>query len=184
MKLKFIFLVLFSLLIVNKSFATDQAYEIVRYNGAIYGIFSNTDLRERHYPFEPLIWKWHSDTLTRHKLDAFSHPTWLHRGYLTNWEIRNDSLILKRVRTGHFARPHEVSLDFLFPDRNTENGVFADWFSGRLSLFCVTTWNHRDNIVLTFGISNGKILGKRDRRNPPPAPADTFRSVCLYELQE
>ena len=176
MRLKFIFLLLFSLWGISKTFASGRANDGLLYDGVFYTIFYNYDLQAfgGGYPLEPLIREWRSDSLRKHKLDAFEFGvTWMRNGYVADWEIRNDSLILNRVWTGHFARPHQISLDFLFPDRDTENGVFADWFSGRL--FLTTRWNLREDIVLVFAILDGKILGKRDRRNPIPLPADTVQ---------
>lgn len=48
------------------------------------------------------------------------------RGYVATWEIRNDSLFLVKLQDGLMK---EIPLHQYYDDRDTSNGVFADWHS-------------------------------------------------------
>ena len=108
MRLKFVFLLFFSLWSINKSFASDQVYDIIAYNDTSYVIYSRNILDAKDYPFDPYIWAFLEDTLNQHKFDKFSgigadgNPSssytihflgsshWCLRGYIGNWDIRKN----------------------------------------------------------------------------------------------
>ena len=52
------------------------------------------------------------------------------RGYIGNWELREDKLYLTNL-SGHDKEDREIGLDYLFPN-HTEK--FADWFTGEVRL--------------------------------------------------
>jgi len=177
-RLKLVIVLFLSLWITNKSFATEQVYDTILYNDTIFEIFSDNILQANDYPFASYIPIFLKDTLNQHKFDKFSsigaddNPSssyiihflgstrWCLRGYIGSWEIRNDSLILNSITDGAFQK---IDLDYLFEGRNTENGVFADWYSGFLRVLCPTTiWGRhdRENIAYAFVIRDGIVLGK------------------------
>ena len=183
MRLKFVFL-LFFLWIISKSFATEQAYDVITHNDTVYVIYSLNILEARDYPFEPYIGIFLKDTLNQHKFDKFNsigadgNPSssyiihflkstgWCLRGYVGNWEIQNDSLILKSITSGLGKK---IDLDYLFENRDTRNGVLADWYSGILrvipSVVSYYSWHDTKSITYIFGIENGivKVKHKRNR---------------------
>ena len=168
MKSKIGFLFFLSLLFVSKSFETEQVHDRIVYNDTTYIIYSRNLLEASDYPLEPLIWKLYRDTLTRHKLDLFKHPSWCLRGYMAEWEIRNDSLMLIKLKNGH---GEEINLDSFFEDRNTKNGVFADWYNfGSLRVIPYGppyNWYDIKFIAYVFRVHNGIVIFKHKFGNAP-----------------
>ena len=58
------------------------------------------------------------------------YPQYGEHGYRCVWELRNDSLFLTKI----YAEK-EVPLSYVYPDKDTSRGVFADWFS-RILIAC------------------------------------------------
>jgi len=166
MRLKFILLLFFLLWVVDKSLATDQVYDSVVYNDTTYVIYSRNILEARDYPFDPLIWKFYKDTLTRYKVEypIMAATNYCLRGYMAEWKIKNDSLLLKNLKNGS---GEEINLNYLFENRETENGVLADWFSGILRVIPVVesyyNWYDTKFITYIFVVKNGIIIGQYKR---------------------
>ena len=140
-------------------------------------------LEARDYPFDPYIWIFLKDTLNQHKFEKFSSigadgnsyssykihflgsTRWCLRGYVGSWEIRNDSLVLKSITSGSGEK---IDLDYLFENRDANNGVLADWYSGILRIIPSTVsyynWYDTKSIVYIFVIENG-IVKSKQRRN-------------------
>ena len=168
-------LVLFS--ISNTAFATEQSMDMLIYNDSISYIFSENLIESpiRGYPLEDFIWKQYADSTQREVIDEMTKAyRWCIRGYIAKWEIRNDSLFLTEISyfptvTAYVqGKPADsFPLERLFPDRDVANGVFADWFSGRI----FTVVNHSNYPPLSddywenkrkiFGIIEGKLIGVR-----------------------
>ena len=184
MKLKFVFLLSFLLWTISKSFATEQVYDTIVYNDTVYVIYSRNLLEAKDYPFEPYINIFLKDTLNQHKFDKLTRhdgndeistgyiihfigsTRWCLRGYIGNWVIQNDSLILKSITSGSGK---EIDLDYLFENRDTKNGVLADWYSGILRVIPSTESYYNiyfgKSIAYIFVIENGivKVKHKRNR---------------------
>ena len=167
MKLKIGFIFVFSIWI-TKALATDQIYDVISYNDSTYLIFSRNILEARDYPLDPLIWQLYKNTLSRHKADSIIACTnWCSRGYFADWEIRNDSLILKSIKNGAPNNPRKINLNYIFEDRNTQNGVLADWFSGILRIMYIKPFvsKYKEVIAYNFIIENGIVKIKAKQNN-------------------
>jgi|GEM_PF-5179654 len=163
--------------ISNTILATEQSMDMLIYNDSISYIFSENLFASpvRGYPLEDFIQKQYADTTQREVIDEMIKCyRWCLRGYIAKWEIRNDSLFLIEISyiptviayvQGKLA--DSFPLERLFPDRDVSNGVFADWFSGRI----FTVMNHSsyphisddywENKRKTFGLSRGKLVRVR-----------------------
>ena len=99
----------------TKAFTTAQAPDYLIYNGDTLVIFSNP--LETYFQQHPNIKNPFSE------LPLLSTGCW--RGYIAYWELRNDSLFLKDIYRD------EIKFDIAqaITDRDTNNGVFADWVS-------------------------------------------------------
>lgn len=53
------------------------------------------------------------------------------KGYLATWRLRNDSIFLVKIQNNDYV---EIPLKSLFPNENTENGIFASWYHGLLRI--------------------------------------------------
>ena len=133
---------LVSSLISNTVFATEQSMDVLIYNDSTSYIFSENlhSSPIRGYPLENFIQKQYADSTKREAINEMTKVyRWCLRGYIAKWEIRNDSLFLTRISylptvTAYVqSKPADsFPLEKLFPDRDVTNGVFADWFSGRI----------------------------------------------------
>ena len=169
MKLKIGFIFVFSIWI-TKALATDQIYDVISYNDSTYLIFSRNIFVANNYPLRPLIQQLYEDTLSRHKVDSIIGATrWCTRGYFADWEIRNDSLILKNIErsSSNSNNPRIINLNYIFEDRNIQNGVFADWFSGLLEIMYIEPFvsKYKEVIAYIFIIENGTIKVKVKAKN-------------------
>jgi len=175
LKIKYFFSCIILLLISRKIVATEQSMDVMIYNDSISFIFAENLIESpiRGYPLEDFIWKYYFvDSTKREAIDEMkSAYRWCLRGYIAIWEIRNDSLFLMEISykptviayiQGEPA--NSFPLQRLFSDRDVTNGVFADWFSGRI----FTVMYHRnypplsddywENKRKTFGIKDGKVI--------------------------
>ena len=67
---------------------------------------------------------------TREDVSFILKSTAIVRGYIGNWEIKNNKLFLISL-LGFIENQEQVDLNFLFPDKNE---VFADWFTGDIRI--------------------------------------------------
>ena len=179
LKMKCLYSCFFLLLISNNAFATEQSMDILIYNDSVSYLFSENLVTDsppiRGYPLEYFIWREPNDTIAwKVKREMLKSYRWCMRGYIAKWEIRSDSLFL--IEISYFptvtayvqGRPADsFPLERLFPDRNVTNGVFADWFSGRVftvmyhSNYPPISDDYWENKRKTFGIIDGKLIGVR-----------------------
>ena len=180
LKIKCLLICLGLSLISNNVSATEQMMDALIYNDSVSYIFSENLISGyrpiRELPLENYLWKQYADSTKREVIDEMLKSyRWCLRGYIATWEIRSDSLFLIRISyyptmvTAYIeGKPSDsFPLQKLFPDQNVTNGVFADWFSGRI----FTVAYHRTypplndedwaNKRKTFVIMDGKILGVR-----------------------
>ena len=94
---------------------TTQAGDILLYNGKKTTIASE--------PLKPYL-------ETREDVSFILKSTAIVRGYIGNWEIKNNKLFLISL-LGFIEDQEQVDLNFLFPDKNE---VFADWFTGDIRI--------------------------------------------------
>lgn len=94
---------------------TTQAGDILLYNGKKTTIASE--------PLKPYL-------ETREDVSFILKSTAIVRGYIGNWEIKNNKLFLISL-LGFIENQEQVDLNFLFPDKNE---VFADWFTGDIRI--------------------------------------------------
>ena len=177
LKIKYLIccLVLFS---INKTvFATEQSMDMLIYNDSISYIFSENLISGpiRGYPLEDFIQKQYADSARKKAIDEMIKTyRWCIRGYIAKWEIRNDSLFLTEISyfptvTAYVQGKSADSFPLarLFPDRDVTNGVFADWFSGRIftvmyhSNYPPLSDDYWENKRKTFGIIEGKLIRVR-----------------------
>jgi len=158
-------------------FATEQSMDIVIYNDSVSFIFAENLIESpiRGYPLEDFIWKQYTDSTKREVINEMIKVyRWCLRGYIAKWEIRNDSLFLMEISYKPTVTAYvqgepanSFPLQRLFPDRDVTNGVFADWFSGRIftvmyhSNYPPLRDDYWENKRKTFGIIDGKIIGVR-----------------------
>ena len=169
-------LVLF--LINSNAFATEQSMDMLIYNDSISYIFAENLISSpiRGYPLETFIWKQYSDSIQKKVIDEMLKSyRWCLRGYIAKWEIRSDSLFLMEISyfptvTAYVqgSPADSFPLERLFPDRDVTNGVFADWFSGRVFTIAYQSYpyppiddDYWKNKRKTFGIIDGKLIGVR-----------------------
>ena len=94
---------------------TTQAGDILLYNGKKTTIASE--------PLKPYL-------ETREDVSFILKSTAIVRGYIGNWEIKNNKLFLISL-LGFIENQEQVDLNFLFPDKNE---VFAVWFTGDIRI--------------------------------------------------
>jgi hypothetical protein len=142
-----IFTLLFSIIIFygTRSYATDQVLDMLQYKGKTYYIFSRNLLEptKNEYPLEQLITKLLGNPTQKAVVDSMIKCyRWCQRGYVAQWEVRNDSLFLRKIVygppviayvNGGYSPDTSFPLEKLFPNQNIANGVFAYWYSGLLS---------------------------------------------------
>ena len=180
LKIKYLLICLGLSLISNNVSATEQMMDVLIYDDSVSYIFSENLISSYHpireLPLENYLWTQYADSTKEKVIDEMLKSyRWCLRGYIATWEIRNDSLFLIGISysptmvTAYMEEKPSDSfpLQKLFPDRNVTNGVFADWFSGRI----FTVMHHRTypplnneywkNKRKTFAIIDGKILGVR-----------------------
>jgi hypothetical protein len=93
------------------------------------------------------------------------------RGYIAEWEVREDRLFLTGVEMVCFK---DVTFDSLFPGA-TAQGVFADWVSGDLPCHYgkyfrrnALDFNPIPEFTLTLEVENGVVKSASDRKNEIP----------------
>lgn len=177
-KIKCLFGYFILLLVSNKVIATEQSMDVIIYNDSVSFLFSENLIESpiRGYPLEEFIWEHYFTDSTKRKLvDEMIKPySWCLRGYIATWKIRNDSLFLMEIsyipRVAAYVKGKPADsypLGKLFSGRDVVNGVFANWFSGRI----FTVMYHRSYLPLrddywenqrkTFVVMEGKLLGIR-----------------------
>jgi hypothetical protein len=108
------------------SFATAQEPDVLIYNSKEYKLFSN--------PLE----SFYTDKETRPKFLVRPHTTstanW--RGYVATWKLENDYLYLINIDAWlcEAADCQKAELKELFRDKEHDERVRADWFSGELRI--------------------------------------------------
>jgi hypothetical protein len=110
---------------------------------------------------------------------GFSTDCW--RGYIGNWEIRDDKLFLVKLTAYHAMQ--EVNVEILFPGQNE---VFAEWFNGELRIPCgeLLRYVHmgyssiyEEDLFLEFEngiLKSRKIVDNRDYIKRTQADYDEF----------
>lgn len=155
--------------------ATEQAMDKLTYNDSASYIFSEELISDSHpikgYPLEYLLWNQNGDSTQKIiNEDVIRVYRWCLRGYIANWEIRNDSLFLieiyyKPMVTAFIETESKDSypLQKLFPTRSVTNEIYADWYSGIISTvsyqstyppFDSEEWKDKRKI---FVVKNGQI---------------------------
>jgi|GEM_PF-3328117 len=190
MRLKFAIFGLFLLWASHKSYACQQCRDAIWINDTAYYLLST--IMSSSFPVDPfshfVFFVFRRDTSNWHRLEILSNNSFrvpiftpvrrCVRGYFSHWEIRNDSLFLKKLFNGVGER---IGLDFFFEGRDTTNGVFANWFSGRDFAMHRGSWD-RLKIAYMFFVRDGIIIAKRRddeeiqwdqlvRLIPPPRPS-------------
>ena len=182
-KIGFLFFLLLSG--VSKLFACAQVPDRIIFNDTLYALHSRDIHEARDYPFFPIKMEFFRDSTRRHKMDSLFRGASRSalRGYVAHWEIRNDSLFLRHLTRGPIHPPDKIvlptifgyhakkiDLDYLFEDRNTKNGVFADWFRfGSLSLipFGLPPWYGIESVKYVLRVHNGIVVRKHRCGNVP-----------------
>ncbi len=90
------------------------------------------------------------------------YPQYGEHGYRCVWELRNDSLFLTKI----YAEK-EVPLSYVYPDKDTSRGVFADWFS-RILIAC--TGDGMPMLLADF--KNGKVNPNKHKPAYPSGPTE------------
>jgi hypothetical protein len=118
--MKHILIIIFGLLIGNSVFATGQVPDYMIYKDDTVAIFSN--------PLEQYF-----QQIEKRELKDFvgcgSTACW--RGYKAIWELKNDSLFLRKITSCHKDCGLEIKDADLKKMFGTEN-VFANWFTGKI----------------------------------------------------
>ncbi|GAB5551538.1 MAG: hypothetical protein Sapg2KO_11290 [Saprospiraceae bacterium] len=117
----YLLIILFCLLSTAKLPATAQFPDYLIYQGDTLMLFSN--------PLEPFFEKRNSREIPNF---GGCHTTASWRGYIAWWELRNDSLFLLKIAGCSFNEEtdEQADLHLLFPERETEKNIFADWLDG------------------------------------------------------
>jgi len=169
MRLKIAIFGLLFLWVSHKSYACAQCRDAIWINDTPYYLLSTVVTSSfRNDPFGQFVTLFHRDTSNWHRLDfpfgssafrvpVFATPRRCLRGFLAHWEIRNDSLFLKELFSGVGER---IAFDFFFEGRDTANGVFADWFTGREFAIQRGDWSIL-KVAYVFFVREGIIIGKR-----------------------
>ena len=89
------------------------------------------------------------------------------KGYIATWEIRSDSLFLIKVQNDDFA---EIPLKTLFPESQTINGLFANWYNGNFRIiteqsFLITDKQLRSKGLRLYAIFNNGIIKEKIELN-------------------
>ena len=109
-------LILFSLISINeKAFGTAQIPDFLIYEGDTLSIYAN--------PLESYFDNHERPDSLFTEIGYNSTACW--RGYIAYWELKNDSLYLLEVH-GYSTN---IDLSLIFKDRETNDKIFADWFS-------------------------------------------------------
>jgi hypothetical protein len=125
----------------SNTLATEQVMDEIIYKDTTFYIFSS-NLHEpiRDYPLEAFIEKMSRDSIGRSNINSMLKCyRWCLRGYVAKWEVRNDSLLLRKIVygpptiafiEGNYSADDSFPLGKLFPNRDNEGGVLAEWFTG------------------------------------------------------
>lgn len=113
--------ILLSLTVITKTMATAQAPEILEYDG------------KRVAMFEEPLWPYHAAINKLNTSTVMSTNCW--RGYVGEWKIENNKLLLVKINTGSGEIPlHKLFRPWyirLFKKDSVEAGpIFASWYSG------------------------------------------------------
>lgn len=105
------------------AFATLQEPDYVYYKRMLL-LIDNHGLGEENGNYFPLsVCKYQINWPKRTK----GYSTGNVKGYYATWEIRNDSLFLIKVQNDDYV---DIPLKILFPENQTKNGLFANWYNG------------------------------------------------------
>ena len=106
------------------AFATAQIPETLILDGTERALFTN--------PLDPWLREHgNADKLLSYISEQRCSASW--RGYAGNWEIRNDQLVLVKLRVNPCGQKStDVPLSALFPRQTAP--IVATWFSGRLTV--------------------------------------------------
>ena len=112
--------------------------------------------------------------LKKHNIVLYSNCTALWRGYIATWKTENDMLFLVDIRANllpnqireKLCKPSSwdicegyVGLDYFFPA--DEKKIFADWYSGKLSLlYKCNDEAPEDEQYMVFTINKGRVVSQ------------------------
>lgn len=108
--------------------ATSQEPDRIYYKNTLVciGNFNGTKLDGSCYPLEAYVSK-----LKLPLTNSSGYSTACARGYIATWRLRNDSIFLVKIQNYDSV---EIPLKSLFPNEKTENGIYAFWYEGLLSI--------------------------------------------------
>ena len=86
------------------------------------------------------------------------------RGYQATWKIENSKLYLKDI-ISYYKGEYEISMRKLFSkhfNKFGEKNVFADWYSGKITLEinCLTHYHENDQYICTIYLEITIIQGR------------------------
>ncbi|HQB19765.1 MAG TPA: hypothetical protein PK495_04210 [Bacteroidales bacterium] len=180
----------FGLLIKNSVFATAQVPDYLIYKGDTTAIFSN--------PLEQYF-----ERIGKRELIDFAgcSSTACWRGYIAIWELKNDSLFLRQIRSCYKDCGFETKNADLKKMFGTDD-VFADWFTGKLILpqgkqvlyvhmGYESIYERELHISFKNGIqtkektiSNKKIAKKVELKNKQRQIAKYVQDTLFYQIQQ
>ncbi len=109
------------------------------------------------------------------------------RGYIAVWELRNDSLFLKSVRSCNDSKV-TLNLDKTFAEKYINNEVFADWdnesftYNSFGEIIAYQSWSSTTAFYKIFHFEKGilKSIKNYDDRSDPTY-SENFVNKFLYE---
>lgn len=148
-------LLLLALPVMTK--ATEQAPEKILFEGKIWNLM--------HCPIE-------LDTMLSDRLQELVPKdvilsTDCYRGYIGEWELKDDRLFLRNIRIDNIGQyVDKATLERIFEPYCTNDGIFASWVTDTLRIGrgeCISYSNYQQESLLT--IQAGSLTNKKEYHN-------------------